>query len=91
MKPIALVLAFLLFFTHAAIAIECGKQKDMVKELLESGYGWLSTSITDQGFVLQIFIKNDTRDWTFLIIDNNLDSCVVARGSNWMFSLERSI
>lgn len=86
-----LALLILLTISVRADAIECLPHKDSVKILFQNGYAWHSTSITDQGLVMQVFINMKTREWLLLMIDDNLDACVVAHGQDWYFTTEREI
>jgi hypothetical protein len=87
----------LMFFLSFAIRaypatphLGCKPSKQLIKENLVAGYGWLSSSVAKPGIVVMIFIKR-TGEWTMIGIDDNLTACTLMGGDNWKFALTQEI
>ena len=85
-----LALLIFLILPLRADAADCAPHKDVVKALMKKGYMWLATTITDQGFVMQVYVGRKG-DAYMIMIDGDMNACAVAHFTQWMAPLERAI
>jgi hypothetical protein len=83
-----LVTIIALSVSSMAQAYECGPHKNLAKSLMKKGYGWLSTSINGDNMVVQTFIRQKTREWAMMVVDSDMDACIVTTGTHWVFAEE---
>jgi hypothetical protein len=53
-------------------------------------YAYLATAITDDNIVLNFYINQDGT-WLVIMIDSDLNACILAHGYDWQFALERAL
>lgn len=82
----------LVLYAYPSFAVpQCATHNDIVSGLMHEGFGLLSTATTAQMYVIQVFVNDKTRDWVMIGIDNDMNTCLLAQGSNWIYALERRI
>lgn len=90
MKRLLLTAGLVLLLTKDAYAI-CAKHKDMALSLMQNGYGFAATAITDQNNVIQLYINTHDGSWIILGVDNDMQACVLVHGLQWYGVKERAI
>lgn len=70
---------------------ECAPHKDILSDLFKNGYGWLSTAITHDNRVIQVFVNGKNGAWVIIGIDDDMTACVIAYGYDWLFTIERGV
>ena len=86
-----LLVLLLLLIPLRSDAAECLPHKEMLPILFKGGYAWVSTAVTDQRYVIQLFINLRTDEWLIIMVDNDMHACIVVNGDNWMNTIERAI
>jgi hypothetical protein len=85
----------LLFLTaapksYASTAICSPLDKMLNRVVGDLHYAYLATAITDDNIVLNFYINQDGT-WLVIMIDSDLNSCILAHGYDWQFALERAL
>lgn len=85
-----ITLAALFFFSVSAypreIVFGCAPSKVIMAEQMRSGYAYFATAIMNDKAVIQLYI-NRQGHWRVMGVDNNLTSCVIMQGTDWVFAV----
>lgn len=66
----------------------CGTIKENLKAALNAGFAPVFTAVTDRAMPI-IVVVNRAGDWVILGIDENENACILARGFDLQFLIER--
>lgn len=78
--------------SQPSYAFECQSLDGMLKHMLaEKHLGYLADSTDQYGFVHMYFFSRSTREWAEIMIDDNLNACLIFEGKEWNFAFERAI
>lgn len=90
------VVAFFLFLgllggnALADNKIHCFDRQVAITGLMQSGFAYAGTFITDDGVVLQLYI-NRSGAWVILAIAPDLNACIALTGVDHAFPFERTL
>ncbi len=91
LKKVLLVLALISSLSGPAVAADCGPHKAFMVALMKRGFSYESTFVTDQEMVMQLLVNPTTREWVFISVDDNMQSCLIAHGPGWYPAKEITI
>lgn len=84
---------FSLKIGYTAGGFPCTPAKNLMAATLHEGMAYLSTAISNRGFVVQFYINMRTGQWRILGVesseDKKLTACIVLEGEDWQSALVR--
>lgn len=91
LTALAVLAAFLFSRPATAATAQCAPLDVVLNAIVgEYHFAYLATAITQGNVVLNFYTRADGT-WIILVIDNDLNACVLIDGYDWQFALERRI
>lgn len=68
----------------------CLKLKSQIKKSINNGFAYLANAVSDRGLVLMFTVKQNG-EWQIIGVDDDMNACVVAQGTDWVFAMQQGI
>jgi len=68
----------------------CGLLKEALGQSFNDHYAFTATAISDRGLSIILFTRRDG-NWHIIGVDENLQACIVARGTDWVWAMGQDI
>lgn len=86
-----LVLAMLIMLMPTpAYAFQCMPLEDMLREIFTvKRLGYMANAIDNKGRVHMFYYSRRTHHWAEIMVDNDLEACLIFEGQTFYFAMER--